>query len=90
MYRKYYTLMQNSSEKDRPLIYNPRHKAELHAFVHGNPSHQAYSLLLPSGPAPNIVPTTSLFDRYNRPLLFLRDVDPGDLQPLVRHLLLHE
>jgi hypothetical protein len=87
--------MQNSSQRSnaRPLIFNnTRTKADIHQFVMGNAS-QAYSLNLPFEPAktaPNFHPSSSLFDRYNRSNLQLRDCDPKDVIFLHKNIVISE
>ena len=81
--------MQNSSLKNRPLNYKPLNfsKADIHSFVHGNPS-QAISVRVPTNyEKPNI---SSLFDRYNRCNLCLRDCDQQDLNLVSKNIVIHE
>ena len=83
--------MQHSSQKSsfRPLVFNT--KADVHHFVMGNAS-QAYSLNLPQAArtAPVFHSNSSLFDRYNRPNLRLRDCDPKDIVTLHKNLVMSE
>jgi hypothetical protein len=83
--------MQNSSQRSssRPLVFNT--KADVHHFVMGNAS-QAYSLNLPEAArtAPALHAHSSLFDRYNRPNLLLRDCDPKDIIALHKNLVMSE
>ena len=85
--------MQNSSHKDRPLVFNNKPtKADLHSMVYGNPS-QAVSISVPALPPRHTAaehPQTSLFDRYNRCNLSLRECDPQDLIVVNKNLVLHE
>lgn len=58
----------------------------------GNTS-QAYSVSIPHMPnktAPAFYPSSSLFDRYNRPNLLLRDCDPKDIITLHKNLVMLE
>lgn len=84
-------MMQNSSRSSsRPLVFNT--KADVHHFVMGNAS-QAYSVNLPVDAvrtAPAFHPASSLFDRYNRPSLLLRDCDQRDVITLHRNLVMAE
>jgi len=79
--------MNNSHRSNRPLVY--RSRADIQNFVMGNNS-QAMSMNVPIIP-PRISfasPTTSLFDRYYRNGLMLRDCDDRDLQILGRNLVM--
>lgn len=81
--------MNNSSshKTNRPLVFNNR--TDIQAFVLGNNS-QALSMNIPVG-APRISiasPTSSLFDRYYRNELKLKDCDDRDLQKLGRNLVM--
>lgn len=84
-------MMQNSSRSSsRPLVFNT--KADVHHFVMGNAS-QAYSVNLPVDAVrtvPAFHPASSLFDRYNRPSLLLRDCDQRDVITLHRNLVMAE
>ncbi len=85
--------MQNNSHKSsRPLIFSS--KADVHQFVMGNAS-QAYSVNAPfipqkSGPSFYPPPPSSLFDRYNRPNLMLRECDSKDICVLHKNLVMSE
>ena len=84
--------MQNKSDRNRPLHYN--NKTDMHSFVYGNPS-QAVSVSIPFAPQPvarTAMPQqqhTSLFDRYNRSNLYLRDCDERDLTCLTKNIVMH-
>lgn len=85
-------MLENSSAKSRPMVYNYKpNKAELYSLVHGNPS-QALSVNVPSMafPIPPPQQNTSLFDRYNRLNLYLRDCDEKDLIPLTKNIVMYE
>lgn len=85
-------MLENSSAKSRPMVYNHKpNRAELYSLVHGNPS-QAYSVNAPSiaFPAPAPQQQTSLFDRYNRMNLYLRDCDERDLIPVTKNIVMYE
>lgn len=81
-------IMQKNNPEVRPLLYsNKPSKADIHSFVHGNPSQAISINITPSYPAPHY--GTSLFDRYNRSNLYLRDCDERDLLPLSKNLVIH-
>lgn len=63
----------------------------MHSFVYGNPS-QAYSVNIPQAPhrSHQNVQQTSLFDRYNRQNLYLRDCDERDIIHLSKNIVVHE
>lgn len=96
--------VQNNSSRGRPLNYNNR--VDMHSFVYGsshlqvnptNPS-QAVSMSIPQAmvvpPKPHFNvrsdTQTSLFDRYNKGNLYLRDCDERDLIQLNKNVVLHE
>ncbi len=84
--------MKNNPTQIRPLLFttNPS-KADMHFFVHGNTS-QAYSVNIPTiapRTAPSFLPNTSLFDRYHKTNLFLRDCDPRDITVLSKNIVAH-
>lgn len=83
--------MHNNSQKSaRPLVFNT--KRDIYYNVMGNTS-QAYSVSIPQMPnktAPAFYPSSSLFDRYNRPNLLLRDCDPKDIITLHKNLVMSE
>ena len=84
--------MENTSQRSngKPLIFN--NKKEIHSFVHANHS-QAISASMPINHerlAPNYTPCTSLFDRYNKSNLLLRDCDPKDITVLNKNIIMHE
>lgn len=84
--------MQNSSHKSSPRPFVYRTKADIQQFVMGNAS-QAYSVNLPFEPprtAPNFHPASSLFDRYNRNNLLLRECDAKDVTTLHKNLIMAE
>lgn len=79
--------MHNNS---RPLVFTT--KRDIYYNVMGNTS-QAYSVSIPHMPnktAPAFYPSSSLFDRYNRPNLLLRDCDPKDIITLHKNLVMSE
>jgi hypothetical protein len=79
--------MNNSHKSNRPLVFNNR--ADIQNFVMGNNS-QAISMNVPIAP-PRISiasPVSSLFDRYYRNGLMLKDCDDRDLQTLGRNLVM--
>ena len=82
--------MHNTSERPRPLHFN--NKTDMHSFVYGNQS-QAVSMSVPFAPPPpktyHSLPQTSLFDRYNRCNLYLRDCDERDLTTLTKNIVMH-
>lgn len=58
----------------------------------GNAS-QAYPVNIPHIPnktAPSFFPSSSLFDRYNKPNLLLRDCDPKDIITLHKNIVMSE
>lgn len=61
-------------------------------FVHGNNS-QTSSMNIPTypqKPSPSFYPNSSLFDRYNKPGLLLRDCDAKDVIQLNKNLIMYE
>ena len=79
--------MNNSHRTNRPLVFSNR--ADIHTFVMGNNS-QAVSMNVPVIP-PRISiasPTSSLFNRYYRNGLMLKDCDDRDLQTIGRNLVM--
>ena len=63
----------------------------MHSFVYGNQS-QAVSMSVPFAPIPKTYHShsqTSLFDRYNRCNLYLRDCDERDLTTLTKNIVMH-
>jgi hypothetical protein len=86
-------MQQSALSGHRPLLFTS--KADLHFFVHGNPSQTSlnlptYPAPYPARTAPAFHPTTSLFDRYFRTNLQLRECDPRDITTVVPNLVLHE
>ena len=65
----------------------------MHSFVYGNQS-QAVSISVPFAPQPKNYSFqqshTSLFDRYNRGNLYLRDCQERDLNVLGRNIVVHQ
>lgn len=65
--------------------------AQIYEFVNNNRS-QALSVNAPTMPfktAPSFYPQTSLFDRYNRLNVYLRDCDRRDLILLTKNVVIH-
>lgn len=86
-------MQQSALSAHRPLLFTS--KADLHFFVHGNASQTSlnlptYPAPYPARTAPAFHPTTSLFDRYFRTNLQLRDCDPRDITTVLPNLVLHE
>jgi len=84
-------MIENTSQKSgpRPLIFN--NKQDLHNFVHANNS-QAVSVSIPHNYAKmphNYMAQTSLFDRYNKSNLLLRDCDQKDITVLNKNIIMH-
>lgn len=85
-------MIENTSQRSaaRPLLFT--NKQDIHQFVHTNKS-QAFSVALPSNPprlAQNYPSCTSLFDRYNKSNLLLRDCDSKDITILNKNIIMHE
>jgi len=79
--------MNNSKKTNRPFVF--RSRADINAFVMGNNS-QALSMNVPLIPPIISIssPTSSLFDRYYRNGLMLKDCDDRDLQTLGKNLVM--
>lgn len=87
-------MIQNSSLKSaRPLNFkcNPTN-TQLLNFVNTNYS-QAVSVNVPTiqqKTAPAFYPQTSLYDRYNRNNLYLRDCERRDIISLMKNIVIHQ
>ena len=84
-------MMENTSNKSntRPLLFN--NEQDIHNFVHSSHSQQL-SVILPVNPQrliPNYAACTSLFDRYNKSNLLLRDCDPKDIRVVNKNIVMH-
>ena len=87
-------MIQNSSLKSaRPLNFKYNHtNTQLLNFVNTNYS-QALSVNIPTiqqKTAPAFYLQTSLYDRYNRNNLYLRDCERRDIIPLMKNIVIHQ
>lgn len=83
-------MTQTNNRSQRPLRFTS--SASIHSFVHGN-LPQVDSLVIPMAnamPSPSSYGTFSLFDRYNKTNLLLRDCESRDLNLVSKNIIVHE
>jgi hypothetical protein len=84
-------MMGNNNHRsiNRPLLFNT--KADLHQWVYPNNS-QAISASIPiniPNNNSNQLRFTSLFDRYNKPNLLLKECDVKDIRRVNKNIIMH-